>query len=90
MRSSLRCRASWGLQAAVGLCGEDQADSTRHNRWRVDVKPEDAASLDVDVSGEYALLDRCGCNDLRNGGGDFHYGACWRRWRRGWWFGRSR
>ena len=48
-------------QAASGL--EAQWDgSVRCKRWSVAARPEDAqAALDIDISGEYELLDKCGC-----------------------------
>ena len=61
------------LQAAAGLTAMKWDKSTRYRRWRVDVRDEDRPFLDVDVSGEYELLEKCGgaLNSLhkRVGGG---------------------
>lgn len=61
---------SW--QASIGLDAEWKT-STRFRGWTVGASDADAAHLDVDVRGEYELLDRCGgamnCMHKRSGAG---------------------
>lgn len=49
---------SW--ESKLGLQGEEFRDKIVHSRLEISVAKEDSSKLDRDISGVYALLDKCG------------------------------